>query len=98
MASNRHLLRLFQFAATEERFSPALRRGGDVAVADVVRHVKEGMVAGRIRDGDPGMIAQAILGVTNTLARAFLFGRGEPADEVADAAVTFCLEGILAKD
>ncbi len=93
--SNRHLLTLFQFAATEDRFSPELRRGGDVALSDVARHVKEGIVAGRIRDADPEMIAQAIVGVTNTLARRFLFGRGEAPDSVADAAVAFCLEGIL---
>ena len=35
--------------ATEERFAPALRRGQDIAIDDLVRHVKEGIVAGRIR-------------------------------------------------
>ena len=95
LAANRHLLALFQFAATEDRFSPELRRGGDVALADVLRHVKEGIVAGRIRDSDPEVMAQAIVGVTNTLARRFLFGRGESADSVADAAISFCLEGLL---
>lgn len=95
LAKNRHLLTLFQFAATEDRFTPELRRGGDVALADVARHVKEGIVAGRIRDADPEMIAQAIVGVTNTLARRFLFGRGEAPDAVADAAIAFCLEGLL---
>src|SRR3954470_23830914 len=45
---HRDLFNLFQFAATEERFAPALRRGQDVAVADAVRHVKDGMVEGRI--------------------------------------------------
>lgn len=95
LADNRHLLTLFQFAATEDRFSPELRRGGDVALADVVRHVKEGIVAGRIRDADPEVMAQAIVGVTNTLARRFLFGRGEAPDDVADAAIAFCLEGLL---
>jgi AcrR family transcriptional regulator len=95
LAANRHLLTLFQFAATEDRFTPELRRGGDVALADVVRHVKEGIVAGCIRDTDPEMMAQAIVGVTNTLARRFLFGRGEAPDSVADAAIAFCLEGLL---
>ena len=95
LSKNRHLLTLFQFAATEDRFTPELRRGGDVALADVVRHVKEGIVAGRVRDADPEMLAQAIVGVTQTLARRFLFGRGEAAESVADAAVSFCLDGLL---
>ncbi|MDQ1404088.1 MAG: hypothetical protein QOG03_2404 [Actinomycetota bacterium] len=94
LAENRHLFTLFQFAASEERFSPSLRRGQDVAVDDVVRHVKEGIVAGRIRDTDPLVLTHAVLGVTNHLARNFIFERGEPADEVANAAVAFCLEGL----
>ena len=91
---HRDLFNLFQFAATEERFAPALRRCQDVAVADAVRHVKEGIVEGRIRDGDPTVIAHAILGVTSHLARTFLHERSEPSPEVADAAVAFCLDGL----
>ena len=94
LSENRHLSILFRFAATEERFLPALRRGQDVAVGDIVRHVKEGMVTGTIRDTDPHVLAHAILGVTNELAGHFLFKRKEPASEVADAAVAFCLEGL----
>jgi AcrR family transcriptional regulator len=93
-SEHRDLFNLFQFAATEERFAPALRRGQDVAVADAVRHVKEGMVEGRIRDGEPTMIAHAILGVTSHLARTFLHERGDEPTEVADAAVAFCLDGL----
>jgi len=92
---NRHLSTLFQFAATEERFAPGLRRGQEVAVADVVRHVEEAIRAGRIHDGDPLVLSHAILGVTNHLARVFLFEGGQSAEAVADAAVAFCLEGLL---
>ena len=92
------LITLVQFAATEERFAPALRRGQEIAIDDLVRHVKEGIVAGRIRDGDPALIAHGILGVTGHLSREFIHERHEPTDEVADAAVWFCLEGILARD
>ncbi len=91
---NRHLFNLFQFAATEERFAPVLRRGQDVAVADTARHVKEGIVEGRIRDADPLLLAHAILGVTTHLARTFIGDRGEHGDAVADAVVAFCLEGL----
>ncbi|MDX6629444.1 MAG: hypothetical protein QOH00_1690 [Gaiellales bacterium] len=94
LAANRRLITLFQFAATEERFAPTLRRGQEVAIADVVPHVKEGIVAGRIRDTDPLVLTHAILGVTNHLARAFVMERGESPDEVADAAVAFCLSGL----
>src|SRR3954453_345770 len=43
-AANRHLMNLFQFAATEEAFAPALRRGHEVALGDAVKHVKDGVV------------------------------------------------------
>jgi TetR/AcrR family transcriptional regulator, cholesterol catabolism regulator len=91
---NRNLLNLFAFAATEDRFAPALRRGQEVALADAVRHVKEGIVDGRIRDDDPTVLAHAILGVTSQLARELIHARGDASDEVADAAVAFCLDGL----
>jgi AcrR family transcriptional regulator len=98
LAAHRQLVTLFQFAVTEERFAPTLRRGQEVAVSDVVPHVKEGIVAGRIRDADPHVLAHAILGVTNHLARAYIIERNEPPAEVADAAVAFCLSGLLGAD
>ncbi len=56
----------------------------------------EGIVEGRIRDGDPEVLTNAVLGVTNQLARVFIHERGERGADVADAAVAFCLEGLLA--
>ena len=94
LADNRTHVQLIQFAATEERFEPHLRRGGEVAVADLAKHVKEGMADGSIVDGDPIVISHAILGLTNHLVRIFVFGRGEPTTTVADAAVDFCLGGL----
>jgi AcrR family transcriptional regulator len=95
LAEHRHLFSVFQFAAADERFSPAMRRGQDVAVGDVVRHVKEAIVSGRVRDTDPLVMTHAILGVTNNLARTFIFERGDDAEQVADEAVEFCLHGLL---
>jgi AcrR family transcriptional regulator len=89
------LYNLFAFAATEERFAPALRKGQEVAVADVMRHVQAGIDAGEIREGDPNLIAHAILGVTLHLARRFVHEQGQPWQDVADGAVAFCLEGLL---
>jgi AcrR family transcriptional regulator len=95
LGENRHLFTLFQFAASDERFSPAFRRGQETALADVTRHVKDAIVSGRVRDADPLLLTHAIVGVTNNLAYNFIFRRGEDADAVADAAVTFCLQGLL---
>jgi AcrR family transcriptional regulator len=86
--------KLIQFAATETTFVTALLQGQDIAVADVVKHVKEGIAQGRIRDADPDILAHAMVGVAGHLTRIFIYERGEPADTVADAAVAFCLEGL----
>jgi AcrR family transcriptional regulator len=91
---HRDLCNLFQLAATEERFAPTLRAGQQVAVADVVGHVKEGMVEGRLADGDAELVAHAIIGVTSHLARTFLLERGEGAEAVAEAAIAFCRGGL----
>ena len=95
IAEQRHLSMLFQFAVTEERFAPTIRRGQEVAVADAARHVKDAIIEGRIPDGDTLVLTHAILGVTNHLARVFILERGEPPAQVADAAVAFCLYGVL---
>ena len=92
--ANRHLDTLIQFARTDEAFAPAIRRGGRVAVADIARHVQEAIDTGRIPPADPEVLAHCILGVTDSLARVQLIHRGQPPDEVADAAVSFCFEGL----
>src|SRR5262249_23127782 len=79
--------KLTQFAVTEERFLPALRKGQEVAIRDVMRHVTAGIETGEIRDTDPVYIAHAILGVTTQLSRVFLYEQHKPPDEVAEQAV-----------
>ncbi|MGH9062989.1 MAG: TetR/AcrR family transcriptional regulator [Acidimicrobiales bacterium] len=96
LAGHRHLSTLFSFARSEERFAPVVRQGDDVAVADAMRHVKEGIVAGRIRDADPLALTHAIIGVTQHLARVMVLDAGDRHEDVADAAVAFCLGGLLA--
>lgn len=91
---HRHFFTLFQFAATEERFAPVLRRNEEVAIADTVRHIKDAIVDGRIADQDPEVLAQAVVGVVEQLTRAYFFQRDEPVDRIADAAVSFCLHGL----
>ena len=97
LSEHRHLLTLFQFAATEETFAQALRRGQDVAVGDVVRHLKDAMVAGQVPDADPLLATHAILGVVDHLARTFISQRGDDPAAVADEAVRFCLHGLAGR-
>jgi AcrR family transcriptional regulator len=94
-SEHRDLNKLFQFAATEEKFAPALRKGGEVAANDVIRIVRQGIDEGRIRDSDPVLLAHAILGCTTYLVRVFIHELDRDPDEVADEAVMFCLEGVL---
>jgi AcrR family transcriptional regulator len=95
ISDQRHLSTLSQFAATEDRFAPTIERGLEVAVSDAARHVSEAIAQGRINDGDPLVLSHAIIGVTNHLARVYLLGRNEDPERVADAAVSFCLHGLL---
>lgn len=94
LAANRHLASLFGFAASEERFAPYLRQGQEVAIADVARHLRDGIGSGRVRDDDPVFLAHAILGVVNHLAGTFLLEAKEDPAAVADSAVAFCLGGL----
>jgi AcrR family transcriptional regulator len=95
-ATNPHLYTLFQFAGTEERFAPAIRKGQEVAVADAMHHVQAAIDAGAVRDADPELTSHAILGVTTHLVRVFVHEQGRAPAEVADAAVAFVLDGVLA--
>jgi AcrR family transcriptional regulator len=94
-AEHRDFFTLFQQASTEERFAPVLARHEEVAIADTVRHIKDGIVEGRIADQDPEVLAQAVVGVVEQLTRSYIFERQEPSDEVADAVVAFCLRGLV---
>jgi AcrR family transcriptional regulator len=89
--------KLSQFAVTDERFAPAMRKGQKVAVRDAVQHVAEAVARGEVTDTDPELTAHAILGVTTQLIRVYVHGRSRPPEEVADAAVAFVLDGILAR-
>lgn len=94
-AEHRDYFTLFQQASTEERFGSVLRRNEEVAIADTVRHIKDGIVEGRIADQDPEVLAQAVVGVVEQLTRSYIFERAEPLDEVADSVVSFCLRGLV---
>jgi len=66
-----------------------------VAVADIVSYIQEAIDSSRIAEADPDVLASCILGVTDSLARAQLIQRGQAPDSVADAAISFCFEGLV---
>jgi AcrR family transcriptional regulator len=92
--AHREYFAIIQFAATDETFAPVLARNREISIADTIRHLKDGIVEGTIRDGDPEMLAQAIHGVVAELTRAHILERDEPVELVADHAVAFCLQGL----
>lgn len=96
--ANRHLFAVLEVARGEEQFAPLVRFGEEQAVADALPHVVAGMDAGLIRRADPLVVAYGILGVTDRLSRVLVLEQGRAADEVAEAAVQFCLEGIMSPD
>jgi AcrR family transcriptional regulator len=91
---HREYFAITQFAATDETFAPVLRRNREVAVADTVRHIKEAIVEGRIADGEPELLAHAILGVVDQLTRRYLIERDEPVELIASAAIAFSIHGL----
>jgi len=92
---HREFFNLFQFAITQEEFAVVLRQGQQVAVGDVARHIKDAIVEGRIRDQDPELLAQSVVGVMSHLARTYLYERDEAVADVAAGARAFCLHGLL---
>lgn len=90
----RTFFRLFQFAATDDRFAPGLRAGERVAVRDAARHVADAVAAGEIPAADPQLLAHAMLGVTTHLVHLVHRGLLEPTDEAIETAVGFCLFGL----
>ncbi|GIU88048.1 MAG: hypothetical protein KatS3mg009_2563 [Acidimicrobiia bacterium] len=71
-----------------------LRRNREIGIADTIRHLKDGIVEGRIADQDPEMLAHSIHGVVAELTRHYLVERDDPVERVADLAVSFCLDGL----
>jgi AcrR family transcriptional regulator len=91
------LFRLFQFAATDERFSEGLRKGETKAVRDAATQVKDAIDAGEIAPGDPILLSQALFGVHTHLVGLVHRGVVAADDELLDAAVTFSLYGLVGR-
>ena len=97
--SNPGFLGLIRTAARYDEFSGFLEKGQEIVVADTASHIKEGIAAGSIREGDPELMAHGILGAIFHFVETY-FGTdpGSTADRprLAEEAVAFCLQGMLA--
>ena len=89
------VFQLIQFAATDARFSSGLRKGEQVAVRDAAMQLSDAIDAGEIAPGDPEVLAHNILGVHTHLVALVHRGLVDPKPDVIDAAVNFCLYGLL---
>lgn len=97
LEAHREVLALFQLAATDDRFVGALRAGEEAMADELAGHLKDAIVAGRIPDGDPKVLAHAVVGAVEALARTFLTRKGAWDQGIADTAVAFCVGGLLAE-
>ena len=95
LADHQDAFTLFQFAATQEAFAEVVRTENRLALEDTVRVVKGFLGSGRGTDASALILANAIIGVSNQLSRSLLIEGGQSPDVVADAAVSFCLRGLL---
>ncbi len=89
------VIRLVMFAWTEERFAQDMRRGRRIVISDTAKHIGEAMDLGLIEQGDARVMATAVRGVSDELARQFAIS-DDPLDEsVIETAVRFCLRGVV---
>ena len=96
MAAHRDLVTLIRFAATEERFTEGLRKGEDIAAADASAPLRRAIDEGLIPEADPDLLARSVVGVTQHLCASLI--HADPDSDptpVIDAAVRFCMGGIL---
>ncbi|HVL63574.1 MAG TPA: TetR/AcrR family transcriptional regulator [Actinomycetota bacterium] len=91
------VLGLIRIAGRYEEFQGLVAKGQQVVVADTAGHIKEGMSQGRVRDGDPELMAHGILGAIFHFVEIYL-ELPEPTalrPGLDEEAVNFCLHGLL---
>jgi len=96
-AANPDIMRLVMFGWTEEVFADALERGRRIAITDTARHIQEAIDAGQIADLDATMLATALRGITDELAREYLTNQSKSDEGVIEAAIDICLFGLHGK-
>jgi AcrR family transcriptional regulator len=95
LVNHQNAFNLFKFAATQESLAEVLRTENELALIDAINLVKRFK---RAETGLPAKVtANAVLGVSNQLAQSMLIDQGQSPDVVADAALQFCLNGLLGR-
>ncbi len=97
LVANQDILRITMFCWTEETFARALRKGRRIIIADTAKHIQEAMDRGLIEPGDPEVMATAVRGVIDELARSYAVGVTKVESDVLDLAVRLCLHGLTGK-
>ncbi len=92
-SENRHMVNVFQLAASEAEFVGTLREGQENYVNDAAKHVNEAMMAGRIRQANPTVLIMALMGVTTAMVRSFVIEADADPDQVADDTIAFVFRG-----
>lgn len=92
-SENRHMVNVFQLAASETEFVGTLREGQENYVHDAAKHVNEAMIAGRIRQANPTVLIMALMGVTTAMVRSFVIEADADPDKVADDTIAFVFRG-----
>lgn len=92
LSDHTEVMRLFDFAWTEQTFAADLHKGLEISLEDTARHLREAMRAGLIPSGDAKTIAIAIRGTTEEVARVSAAGFGEVN---VDAVVDMVMGGVL---
>jgi AcrR family transcriptional regulator len=92
LADNPEVIRLVDFARTEDTFAGELRRGREISTGDTQRHLQEAMDQGLIETGDTRAMAIAIRGITDEVSRVSA-DTGEPVP--ADSVVNMVVHGVI---
>ena len=89
------IIRLVMFAWTEESFAKDMRKGREIMTRDTARHIERAMDLGLIERGDARIMATAVRGVSDELGRQYAISGEALNSSVIDAAVRFCLRGVV---
>src|SRR4051795_2963740 len=99
MAINAPFFALLEVENIDKRFVDVLRKGTDVHVADVAALIREGIGAGLIRDDDPLLLAQGVVGIVGLYSHFHRTGRSDvPIDELAGFVGRWVVRSLAADD
>ena len=94
LGDNTDVMRLVDFAWTEDTFAADLRRGRAVSIEDTAKHLRDAMEQGLIAPGDAVTMATAIRGITEEVSRLHADTHVDRSCVPADDVVRMVLTGI----